>query len=236
MRLLIIRALCLIASTYCFVAAIRVMPIADALAIAFIEPFIILVLGYLIFNEVVGVRRIGARIVGFIGALFVIQPRFAAFGFVALYPLGTAFSFAAYMIVTRRLSKEMRALPMQMHTATVSLLFCLPVLVVFKGSGFPDLDAVMPEGLAWLWLFGVGLFAAISHLMVTYALGMAPTSTLAPLHYFEIISAVALGYLVFSDFPNATTWIGIAIIVASGLYIIHRERQLSRLAAQPLAR
>ena len=109
-------------------------------------------------------------------------------------------------------------------------------MVVFNGSGILDLDPVMPQGNAWLWLFGVGLFAAISHLMMTYALGMAPASTLAPLHYFEIVSAVVLGYLIFSDFPNATTWLGIAIIVSSGLYVIHRERQLSLRTKPPLAR
>jgi drug/metabolite transporter (DMT)-like permease len=64
--------------------------------------------------------------------------------------------------------------------------------------------------------------------MMTYALGMAPTSTLAPLHYLEIVSAAALGYLVFNDFPDTLTWVGIGIIVASGLYIIHRERITAR--------
>jgi drug/metabolite transporter (DMT)-like permease len=76
----------------------------------------------------------------------------------------------------------------------------------------------------WLWLIGVGFWAALSHICMTYALKFAPSATLAPLHYLEIVAAVALGYAVFGDFPNALTWAGIGVIVASGLYLIHRER------------
>ena len=93
-----------------------------------------------------------------------------------------------------------------------------------NGSGLTELDPVLPQGLNWLWLFGVGFWAAASHMCMTMALKCAPAATLAPLHYLEIVTAVTLGYLVFGDFPNALTWAGIAIIVASGLYIIHRER------------
>lgn len=218
------RAFFLIASTYCFVAAVQVMPIADALAIAFVEPFILLILGRLLFQDEVGPRRIMACVVGFAGSLLVIQPSLAAFGLVALYPLGTAFSFAAYMLVTRSLSRRMHPIPMQLHTATVAAAICLPVMVLANGTGITTLDPIMPQGIAWVWVCGVGVASAIAHLMMTYALRMAPTSTLAPLHYLEIVSAVAFGYLIFSDFPNTLTWVGIGIIVASGLYIIWRER------------
>lgn len=218
------RAFFLIASTYCFVAAVQVMPIADALAIAFVEPFILLILGRLLFQDEVGPRRIMACVVGFAGSLLVIQPSLAAFGLVALYPLGTAFFFAAYMLVTRSLSRRMHPIPMQLHTATVAAAICLPVMVLSNGTGITTLDPIMPQGIAWVWVCGVGVASAIAHLMMTYALRMAPTSTLAPLHYLEIVSAVAFGYLIFSDFPNTLTWVGIGIIVTSGLYIIWRER------------
>ena len=221
---LVQRAFFLIASTYCFVAAVQVMPIADALAIAFIEPFILLILGRLLFQDIIGPRRIGACVVGFAGSLLVIQPSLAAFGLVALYPIGTAFTFAAYMLVTRSLSRRMHPIPMQLHTATVAAVMCLPIMVFANGSGIITLDPVMPKGTAWLWMCSVGVASSVAHLMMTYALRMAPTSTLAPLHYLEIVSAVAFGYLVFSDFPNALTWVGIMVIVASGLFIIWRER------------
>ena len=227
----ILRSVFLILSTYSFVSGIAVMPVADALAIAFVEPFILLILGGLIFGEKVGPRRIAASAVGFGGALLVIQPSLAAFGLVALWPLGTAFFFAFYMLVTRSLSSEMHPVTMQLHTSLSGMAITLPLLWLFDGSGISDLDAVMPSGLLWLWLFGVGFWAALSHMCMTYALKFAPSATLAPLHYLEIVAAVALGYLIFDDFPNAMTWAGIAVIVSSGLYIIHRERIAARGAA-----
>lgn len=223
-----LRALFLILSTYSFVAAISVMPVADALAIAFVEPFILLILGRFLFGDEVGPRRIAASAVGFLGALMVIQPSLAAFGLVALWPLGTAFFFAFYMLSTRAVAGYMHPVAMQFHTAWTGVAFCLPVMIFSEGTGWAEFDPVWPVGLAWLWLFGVGFWGAVSHICMTYALKFAPSATLAPLHYLEIVSAVALGYWIFGDFPNALTWAGIAVIVASGLYIIHRERVTAR--------
>lgn len=219
-----LRALFLLVSTFAFVSGIEVMPIADALAIVFIEPFILLLLGRFLFEDQVGPRRIAACAVGFVGALFVIQPSLAAFGLVALWPLATAFLFAFYMLVTRAMSSWMHPVTMQFHTSWTGLLLCLPVMLWADGSGIRALDPIWPAGWNWLWLFGVGFWAAVSHMCMTYALKFAPSATLAPLHYSEIVTAVILGFLIFGDFPNRLTWVGIAIIVSSGLYIIHRER------------
>ena len=232
---IVLRAVFLILSTYTFVAGIAVMPVADALAIVFVEPFILLILGRIIFGDKIGPRRIGACAFGLGGALLVIQPSLAAFGTIALYPLGTAFFFAFYMLVTRFMSQAMHPVTMQLHTSLAGSALCMPALWLLNGSGIASLDSVPPQGLAWLWLFGVGFWAALSHICMTYALKFAPTSTLAPLHYLELVAAVALGYLVFSDFPNAMTWAGIAVIVSSGLYIIHREHRVARDAARAIA-
>jgi drug/metabolite transporter (DMT)-like permease len=225
--LLLARAVFLLASTYGFVAGVQVMPIADALAIVFVEPFILLILGYLIFGDHIGPRRIIASIVGFIGALFVIQPSITASGLVALFPLLSAFCFAAYMLVTRAMASSVPPVMQQLHTSIAGSLICLPIIAIADVTHWPTLDPVMPQGLAWLWLFGVGFWAAVSHMCMTMALKFTPASTLAPIHYLEILPAILLGYLVFGDFPNTLTWIGIAIIVGSGLYIIHREQRVA---------
>jgi drug/metabolite transporter (DMT)-like permease len=225
---LVLRALLLFVSTFCFIAAIRVMPLADALAIVFIEPFIVLLVGKFLLGEEVGPRRVGAALVGFVGVLFVIQPSFAAFGAVVLFPLGTAVGFAFYILVTRGLSRHVHPVTLQFHTGFIASLVCIPVMVLADGTGLDLLDPVWPEGIAWLWLLGVGFFASISHMMMTYALSLAPSSTLAPLQYLELPVATVLGYLVFSDFPNTLTQIGIAIIIGAGLYMIHRERVTAR--------
>ena len=225
---LILRALLLLFATFCFITAIRVMPLADALAIVFVAPFIVLLFGKFYLGEDVGPRRIVACMVGFVGALFVIQPSFSAFGAVALIPLGTAVAFAFYILVTRGLSRQLHPVALQFHTGLVASLFCIPVLFLAQGSGSDLLDPVWPAGIAWLWLFGAGFFATVSHMMMTYALSLAPSVTLAPLQYFELPVATLFGYLVFNDFPNTLSLIGITIIIGAGLYMIHRERITAR--------
>lgn len=225
---LLFRAFLLLVSTFCFIAAIRVMPLADALAIVFVAPFIVLLVGKFYLGEDVGARRVGSALVGFVGVLFVIQPSFEAFGAVALFPLGTAVGFAFYILVTRGLSKQVHPVTLQFYTGLIAGAFCVPVLMLAEGSGNALLDTVWPAGIAWLWLLGVGFFATLSHMMMTYALSLAPSATLAPLQYLELPVAALLGYLVFQDFPNTLTLTGIAIIIGSGLYMIHRERVTAR--------
>lgn len=222
------RALALLFATFCFIAAISVMPLADALAIVFVAPFIVLLVGKFYLGEEVGPRRVGAALVGFLGVLFVIQPSFAAFGLVAIIPLGTAVAFAFYILLTRGLSQQMHPITMQFHTGLIASLLCIPVLLVADGSGSQLFDPVWPSQTAMIWLLGVGFFATVSHLMMTYALSFAPSATLAPLQYFELPVATLLGYLVFNDFPNALSLTGIGIIICAGLYMIHRERIASK--------
>ena len=225
---LIFRALFLLFATFCFIAAIRVMPLADALAIVFVAPFIVLLVGKFYLGEEVGPRRVAAALVGFAGVLLVIQPSFAAFGPVALIPLGTAVAFAFYILVTRGLSRRMHPVTLQFHTGMVASICSIPFLILAHGSGSDLFDPVWPEGIAWVWLLGVGFFATLSHMMMTYALSLAPSATLAPLQYFELPVATLFGYLVFSDFPNTLSLLGITIIIGAGLYMIHRERVTAR--------
>ena len=218
----------LLTSTFCFIAAIRVMPLADALAIVFVAPFIVLLVGKFYLKEEVGPRRVGAAAVGFVGVLLVIQPSFSAFGAVALFPVATAFGFACYLMVTRSLSRQMYPITLQFHTGMFASLLCLPMLVFGQGAGFEFLELVRPTGINWLWLLGVGFFATLSHMIMTYALPLAPSSTLAPLQYLELPVATLLGYLVLNDFPNSISLAGIAIIIGAGLYMIHREPVTAR--------
>ena len=225
---LVSRATLLLFATFFLIAAIRIMPLADALAIVFVAPFIVLLVGKFYLGEDVGPRRVGAALVGFVGVLFVIQPSFAAFGAVALIPLATAVTFAFYILVTRGLSRQIHPVTLQFNTGLVTSLFCIPILILAHGSGSEFFDPVWPTKIAWLLLLGVGFFGTLSHLMMTYALSLAPSATLAPLGYFELPVATFFGYLVFNDFPNTLSLIGITIIIGAGLYMIHRERVTAR--------
>jgi drug/metabolite transporter (DMT)-like permease len=233
--LVALRAFALAVSTFAFVSAVRHMPIADALAIVFVMPFLLMILGRLVFGDEVGPRRLLACAVGFLGTLLVIRPSLAVFGPVALWPLLTALSFAVYMLVTRGLKGRLAPVPMQLHTSGLAVLICVPVLWLGQGTG-GDFDPEWPEGAAWLWLLGMGAASALSHGAMTQALRFAPSATLATLNYLEIVSAAVLSFLVFGDWPDAVTWAGIGVIVTSGLYVIHRERlaaSAARRAAAP---
>ena len=229
--LLLARAICLILSTYSFVASVQYMPIADSIAIVFVMPFILMFLGKVIFGNPVGRNRIYASIVGFMGAMLVIQPSLSHYGLVALFPLGCAFSFSFYEMATQAMSNRVHPVTMQLHTSIAGTLICLPLMWAFNGSGIAELDPVSPDAWNWAYLFGVGFWAALSHLCMTVAMKYAPAATLAPLHYLELPMAVFLGYAIFGDFPNALTWVGIFFITGSGLYIIRFEH---RSASHPM--
>ena len=226
--LTLLRASVNIGSTFCFVAAIRFMPIADTLAIAFLSPFILLLMGQFLLGEEVGTRRVAASVAAFCGTVLVIQPSFARFGATALLPVACAVCFAIYMLVTRQLSRELHPVTMQLHTALVAGLVCLPLLAFGTSVDIEPIRFALPEGTIWLTCLAVGVAATVSHLAMTYALSFAPSSTLAPLNYLEIVTATLFGFLFFGDFPGGMTWTGIAIIVVSGLYVIHRERVIAR--------
>lgn len=227
------RAASLLLATWLFFTAIREMPLASAIAIFFVEPFVLTILGALFLKEEVGMRRIMACLVGFGGALLIIQPSFTDLGPVALFPLGTAVCFASYMILTRMMSQKLHPVTTQLHTAVAASILIVPVLWVYDGSGITALDPVWPEGLAIWTLLGVGVMATISHISITFALRHAPAATIAPLQYLEIVSATAVGYLVFNELPNTLTWVGIGIIVGSGLYVFARERARNQKLNRP---
>ena len=230
-----LRAALSVGATLTFVGAIAVMPLADALAIVFVEPFLLLLIGHFILSETVGLRRLGAAVVGVAGSLIIIRPSFAEFGAVALLPLGTALFFALYMISMRWRSRGSHPVTLQAMTALAASVLTIPALWWADGSGLTDFDPVMPEGRFWAYLVGVGLAASVAHLLLTYALRFASSTVLAPLHYLELISATFFGYVVFNDFPDLPTWIGITVIAASGIYIIHRERVTAREVALSVA-
>lgn len=222
----IMRGVLLGAATLCFFTAIKYMPIADAIAVFFIEPLILTALSVIFLKEHVGWRRRIAVIVGFIGAVFVIQPSWSVFGMISLLPVATASLFAFYLLLTRSLSSHDNPVGMQM-VAGVGGVFTAAIAMVFgTAAGVEDMAAVMPvRGETWGLLALTGILATIGHLLVVRAMGLAPASLLAPFQYLEIVTATAVGLLIFGNFPDLTKWFGVMIIVGSGLYTFWRERR-----------
>ncbi len=221
-------------ATLCFFSALRHMAVADAMAIFFVEPMILTLLGALILRETVGWRRYVGCAIGFAGSLLIIQPSFAEVGTPALYPLGTAVLFAAYMMLTRSLGASAGIIPMQLLAGLAGAATISVALWFGEGTGSQHFDPRWPEGLEWPLLLSVGAFATFSHLMIVMALRHAPASVIAPVQYLEIVFAALYGWLVFRDFPDALTWGGIAVVAGSGLYVLHREQRAQARAARAL--
>uniref|UniRef100_UPI003B51DE29 DMT family transporter n=1 Tax=Roseovarius indicus TaxID=540747 RepID=UPI003B51DE29 len=222
------RATLLLIATAFFFTAIRVMPIADSIAIFFVEPFILTLLGGLLLGEPIGPRRYIACGIGFAGALLIIQPSFAEVGPTALLPLVTALCFAFYMILTRRMATRMHPITLQIYTGIAALSLAVPILAAFDGSGFAPLDPVWPDPRDLSLLLGLGVVATISHVCLSFALSFAPASLLASIQYLEIVCATLLGYYIFGDLPGTMAFAGIALVVGSGLFVFFRERKLGR--------
>jgi drug/metabolite transporter (DMT)-like permease len=230
LRLTVLRTLLHIAGIGCMFLSLRYLPLADAIAIAFVMPFIMLLLGWFFLGESVGIRRIAACAVGFAGTLLVVQPSFAAVGAPALLPLVVAVVFALFMLVTRAVAREIDPISLQCISGLIAAALLLPVLVVLGGTGLPFAVPVLPDAREMGLLLLLGLIGTAAHLLMTWSLRFAPTSTVAPMQYLEIPFATAIGFAMFGDFPNGLALAGIAVTMAAGLYVIWREQALSRSA------
>lgn len=205
--------------------ALQYLPLADAIAISFVMPFILLLLGKLLLGEEVGARRIAGCIVGFCGSLLVIQPSFASVGWPALLPLGVAVNFALFMLVTRRIAKVTDPVGLQAVSGVMAVAILLPLLAFGRDGG---LSLNVSGGYEWGLLLAIGVLGTLAHLLMTWSLRFAPSATLAPMQYLEIPFATLIGWLIFAHWPNMTAGLGIAITMAAGLYVVFRERATSR--------
>ncbi|MCE8521188.1 DMT family transporter [Ruegeria pomeroyi] len=231
LRLTALRTALHITGIWAMFTALRYLPLADAIAIAFVMPFIMLLLGKYVLGEEVGPRRLGACIVGFVGTLLVIQPSFAEVGLPALLPLLVAVVFALFMLVTRQLAKDTDPIALQAVSGAMASLVLAPVLLLGHLSGVEALTFVAPSGETIWLLLSIGLLGTAAHLLMTWSLRYAPSATLAPMQYLEIPVATAIGWLIFRDLPNGLAALGILITMAAGLYVILREQATARSAA-----
>jgi len=217
-------------ATLFFFSGLAYLPLADAIAIFFIEPLLVTLLSALFFKEVIHWRRISAISIGFVGALIIIRPTFGEVGFAALYPVAAAFCFSFYIVLTRKLVRHEDPIRLQFFAGIFGCLVMSIALAYGTAQGVAILTAAWPTTDHWLLLGALGLIATVCHLLVVYAYRLASIGILAPFQYVEIIGATILGLIIFDEFPDTVTWVGVAIIVCSGMYVFHREAKLAATA------
>ena len=216
-KLQIFRGLILLSANICFFYAISVISLAKALTLAFIAPLIVTAFSPILLGEKVGYRRWTAVAVGFIGSLIVIRPGFLEFNLASMAALATGFFYGFYLIITRKLSTSDNPLLTLLITGMVGALLVSLIIPFYW---------VKPTLNQWSLMAGIGVFACIGHLFLILSLKYADASKLAPLGYTEIIPNVIIGYYFFSELPDNWTYLGLFIIVLSGLYISRREYHL----------
>jgi drug/metabolite transporter (DMT)-like permease len=211
------RSLLMLVSNMMFVVAIARVPLATASAIGFTSPLIVTALSVPLLHESVGIRRWSAVIVGFAGALLVIRPGAGMHDPAVLLLLLSSAAYALYQIATRWVSfYDDAAVGIVFSALLGSLVMTMALPFVF----------VMPQSALDIALFcSLGLLGGAGHYLVIRAFQSGPAAVIAPLGYVELIGTTILGYAIFGNFPDLWTWIGAAVIIASGLYIALRERR-----------
>jgi len=219
-RVVAVRTLADVATTFLFLTALLNMPIANATAINQAVPFAIVVLSAIFLGERVGARRLAAVLAGFCGVLLVVKPASSDFNVYSLFAVASMFTISLRDIVTRRIPAAVPASIVALSNAAA---------VTLGGGVYSVFNGWRPLGLAETGvLFACALSLAVAYTFMVLAVRLAHISATAPFRYTIIVWSLIAGFAVFGDRPDITALIGIALIAGSGLYTLVRERQLNR--------
>ena len=213
-KLQLIRGLLLFCANVLFFYSISIISLSKALTLAFIAPLIVTILSPVLLGEKVGLRRWAAVIIGFIGSLIVIRPGFVEINLASIAALGTGVLYGFYLIVTRKLHNSDHPLLTLLLTGVVGAIL---------GTMIVPTVWVQPTITEWYMMFAIGFFASIGHLFLILSLRYADASKLAPFGYFEIVTNIIIGFYFFNHFPDNWTFLGLFIIMSTGVYILRRE-------------
>lgn len=212
----------------CGFTAIVHMPLADATAIAFAKSFFVTIFAVMILKETVGVYRWGAIVVGFVGVLIMVRPGTEGFSLYGLLAIIGAASAGLVMVIIRLLSRLDPLNTILAYQAIgVGLIMAIPASIQWVTPTIED----------WFLVIGIAIVSYFAQKANIYAYTYGEASLLASLDYIRLLYATFFGWLLFSELPGVSTWIGAAIIVFAALYTVHREtKRKQRLASDPHAR
>lgn len=214
----LLRSLMMAGTTGCNFLALQYLRLDQTITVVFLAPLVVALLAGPFLGEWVGWRRLIAIIVGFFGILIVMRPGFHALHPAFLYAFGTMLTYAIFMLLTRYLAA---------YDAPLVMLFYSILLGTLALAPFAIWSWVWPATLGqWALLSILGVLGGTGHYFFIHAYRLAPASLVSPFLYAQLISMVGFGYLVFGDLPDLWTLLGSAVIIASGVYLLHRERAI----------
>jgi drug/metabolite transporter (DMT)-like permease len=212
------RSLLLFVSTALNFAALQYLQLAETMSIYFFAPMVITALAGPLLGEWAGWRRWMAVIAGFIGVLVITRPGVGAFEIGHVYAICSTLCYCSYVIMTRHMAASETAESLIFYSALAPVILMSPVV--------PYTASLPAELFHWVILISLGFFGGFGHWLLIKAYRQATTFALAPYPYLQMVWMVFFGYVIFDQFPDRYTLSGAAIIVASGLYIVHREHRL----------
>lgn len=208
----------------CGFYALAHLPLADVTALGFTQPLFTTALAALLLGESVRWRRWSATLVGFLGVLIMVRPGASGFEWASVVALGMALGITLAVILVKRLPAGESQISMLFYFALASIIVSLvPALLAWRE----------PTPLEWLLLAGVGILGLISQAMIIRAYRIGEASFVAPFDYSKLLLATAIGFFVFGELPDRWAILGAAIIVASTLYIAHREARRREVRPAP---
>ena len=229
----LLRGLALVIGNMTFFAGLASLQLAEGVAIFFTAPLIITLLSIPLLGERVGALRLAAVLCGLLGAIIVMRPGGDAFQAAAVLPLIAAFAYASMTIMTRKLGTRDKASVMAFYLQFMFIISSLAIYMVAGDGRFAGSDNKSLEFLlrAWVWPVGsdfmimvvIGVLNAFGGYLISQGYRLSEASVAAPFEYIAIPLAVIWGFLVWSDLPDATAWVGILMILGAGLFVAWRE-------------
>lgn len=219
------RSIFLFLSTILFFYSISIISLTESLTLAFVYPILVTLLSPIILKEKVGFRRWIAVIVGFIGVVVVLRPGLNSISLASLAGLGTGFCYAFYVITTRKLSSLDNPLLTLIFTGLTGAIIISLIVPFFW---------ITPNYNQLLIMIGLALAGTLGHFLLILSYNFAEASKLAPFAYFEIVTNILIAYYFFGDYPDKWIWIGLIIIISSGIYITFREHFKNKAKSEPI--
>ncbi|MBH64163.1 MAG: EamA family transporter [Alphaproteobacteria bacterium] len=217
------RSMMMIGATVCYYTALRYVSLPTAAAVNFTSPLMVALLAIPLLGESVGMRRWAAILMGFAGGLVIVRPGLDVVHPAVLLVFGTAFCYGMYQVLTRKVAPYDSSETSIIYTALLGFIFT-SLLVPF--------DFRPPNNwIDALVFFAPGFFGGLSHFCLVKAYENGPASAISPYNYTQLVGSVTLSVIIFDEFPDFWTWVGCGIIIASGLYLMHRESIAQRASA-----